>query len=258
MRCPCGVNMVTFTTSPEGRGPYHYYGCRNRREFRGMGPCRQRYIQAHAVEPVIWGFVSSLLKDPERIRVGMDALIDREWAAGTQNANEQSAAWAKKLEECDRLRGAYQDQQAAGLMTLEELASKIKGLEETRKVARAELASLDAREVVAGQLERDRDALLGEWSEMVPEGLDGLTGQERNKVYRMLRLEVTPTKDGFEVTGALCGRLHNETSSPEAETVIGNLPRKASAGKERGYCRHGRRRSAETRLLLQLHGTSIK
>ena len=50
---------------------------------------------------------------------------------------------------------------------------------------------------------------------MVPEDLDNLTGQERNKIYRMLRLEVAPTKEGFKVTGAFMGRLYSRTSSLE-------------------------------------------
>ncbi len=53
-------------------------------------------------------------------------------------------------------------------------------------------------------LERDRDALLESWVSMAPEALDQLTGEERNKVYRMLRLEVTPTHEGFAVSGAFC------------------------------------------------------
>ncbi len=186
-----------------------------------MGHCRQRSIQAKEVEPLVWEFVSNLLKDPERIRVGMDALIDRESEAGCRDSGEQATAWATKLEECDRLRAAYQDQQAAGLMTLEELASKIKGIEETRRLALAELSALEVREARMSELERDRDALLESWSERVPEGLDSLTGQERNKVYRMLRLEVIPTEEGFEVRGALGGRLHNGTSSLEQVPGIG-------------------------------------
>ena len=38
----------------------------------------------------------------------------------------------------------------------------------------------------------------------MPESLDKLTGEERNKVYRMLRLEITPTPEGYEVRGAFC------------------------------------------------------
>jgi hypothetical protein len=110
----------------------------------------------------------------------------------------------KKLEECDRLRRAYQDQQAAGLMTLEELDSRLKGLEETRRLARSELRALEARRERVDDLERDRDALLESWVSTAPRALDELTGAERNKVYRMLRLEVIPTLEGFAVSGAFC------------------------------------------------------
>jgi hypothetical protein len=40
-------------------------------------------------------------------------------------------AWAEKLEECTRLRKGYQQQQAVGLMSLEELGEMLKELEET-------------------------------------------------------------------------------------------------------------------------------
>jgi hypothetical protein len=41
-------------------------------------------------------------------------------------------------------------------------------------------------------------------AEMVPEALDSLTGEEKSRVYRMLRLEVTPTAEGYDVSGAIC------------------------------------------------------
>jgi site-specific DNA recombinase len=204
MRCSCGAVMVTHSTHPHGRYLYHYYSCHKRRELRRMGTCRQRSLRAHEVESAVWEFVSGLLKDPERVRAGMEALIERERAASSRLPAQEAAAWMKKLEECDRFRRAYQDQQAAGLMTLEELGSRLRGLEEVRKTARAELRALEAYEERVSALERDRDALLESWVSMAPEALDKLTGEERNKVYRMLRLEVTPTPEGFAVSGAFC------------------------------------------------------
>ena len=53
------------------------------------------------------------------------------------------------------------DQQAAGLMTLEELGSKLAKLEEPRRVAEAELRALDAREERVSELEADRDVTRG-------------------------------------------------------------------------------------------------
>jgi hypothetical protein len=167
----------------------------------------------------MWAFISDLLKDPERIRAGMEALIEQEQAVNPRDADEQAAAWAKKIAECDQRRGAYQDQQAAGFMTLEELGSKLEGLEETRRTVRAELAALEARKEHVSELKRDRDALLESWTGTVPEALESLTGEERNKVYRMLRLEVTPAPDGYEVTGALSGVLYLGTDGWREATV---------------------------------------
>jgi hypothetical protein len=102
------------------------------------------------------------------------------------------------------LRSAYQDQQAAGLMTLKKLGFKLKDLEQTRKVAEAELATLNAREERARKLEDNRDALMASYVEAVPEALDSLSGVERSRVYEMLGLEVKPDPEGYEVSGVLC------------------------------------------------------
>ncbi len=54
------------------------------------------------------------------------------------------------------------------------------------------------------RLEQDRDALLESMAGMVPEALDVLAGEEEIRIYRMLRLEITPTTEGYAVRGALC------------------------------------------------------
>ena len=223
MRCSCGLKIATQTTranASRGCRPYYYYRC-NRSKDYGYGTCSRKGVPVRTVEPLVWEFVSSLLKSPERIRVGMEALIDREREAGMRRPTEEAATWAEKLEECERLRSAYQDQQAVGLMTLEELGSKLKGLEETRRLTQAELAAVQARKRRVEELERDRDALLDSWVGAVPETLDKLSGEERNKVYRKLRLEVTPSTDGFDVTGALGGFLHSETDATAAVPTPG-------------------------------------
>ncbi len=71
------------------------------------------------------------------------------------------------------------------------------------------------------QLEEDRDALLEAMSETVPGALHDLSGEERNKVYRMLRLEVIPTLEGYAVTGALRASLQNGTDTLEEIPGIG-------------------------------------
>jgi hypothetical protein len=69
----------------------------------------------------------------------------------------------------------------------------------------------------AENLEHDRDALLESMAAKVPEDLDGLTGDQRNKVYRMLGLVITPAAEGLEVTAALNGVLYGLRDGEEAE-----------------------------------------
>ena len=177
LRCGgCGVLMGTHTVRADAAKTgksYHYYKCRTASDYR-HGICSQKMIRAEPVEAKIWGFVSGLLKDPERIQSGMQELIDRERSAGFSDPAQEIAAWSERLEECERLRRAYQDQQAAGLMTLEELRERLGELEDMRKLARVELDAITARRERVAELERDRDALLEEMAAMVPGALDNL------------------------------------------------------------------------------------
>ena len=205
MRCGCGRKMGTRTTESKGH-LFHYYVCKRSPAARKVGECAQRCVRATRVEDIVWRFVYELLNDPNRIRLGIAELIEQEREAGRDDPEREAGLWEEKIAECARLRSAYQDQQAAGLMTLGELASKLAKLEETRMVAQAELAALDAREERVRELEVDRDDLLASYAEVVPEALDALSGEERMRVYEILRLEVEPDPEGYEVSGAFCSK----------------------------------------------------
>jgi hypothetical protein len=85
------------------------------------------------------------------------------------------------------------------------LRAKLTELEDTRSNAQRELEGLRNRQEHVEELERDQDALLEYAAAIVPETLDGLSGTERNKLYRMLRLQVTPFPEGgYRVEGAFC------------------------------------------------------
>jgi hypothetical protein len=95
----------------------------------------------------------------------------------------------------------------------------------TTAMTTAELAALDAREERVRELEADRDALLASYAEVVPEALEGLSGEERMRVYEMLQLEVRPDPEGYEVSGALCNRRPRGTrSSVFAQRIVCRQP----------------------------------
>jgi site-specific DNA recombinase len=204
MRCGCGLKMSTRTAQPKGAPRrYHYYECKRYRSYRETCPSFQKSFRAEKVEETVWSFVSRLLKEPERIKAGMEALIEQEQTNGPRHFAKEEATWAEKIAECSQLRSAYQDQQAAGLMTLEELGAKLKELERTRALAQAELDAITLRKERVEELETNRDVLLESLTSMVPEALNTLEPEERSRIYRMLQLEIIPTPQGLRVSGAL-------------------------------------------------------
>jgi hypothetical protein len=124
MRCACGRLMGTHTIrAQKNKKSYHYYVCKVRYDYN-RGSCTQNHVRAEKVEAVVWSFVSGLLKDPERLRAGMDALITEELSDG-RDPDREARILHERIGECARLRAAYQDQQAAGLMTLDEQAQGV-------------------------------------------------------------------------------------------------------------------------------------
>jgi hypothetical protein len=204
MRCGCGLKMSTRTAQPKGtHRHYHYYECKRYRTSKETCSSFQKSFRAEKVEETVWSFVSCLLKEPERIKAGMEALIEQEQANGPRHFAEVEATWAEKIAECTRLRSAYQDQQAAGLMTLEELGAKLKELDRTRELAQAELDAITLHKKRVEELKANRDALLESLASMVPEALDILEPEERSRIYQMLQLEIIPSPQGLRVSGAL-------------------------------------------------------
>jgi hypothetical protein len=213
--CSCSMCATHATTTKRGRRyAYNYYRCSNRDRY-GLEACANSHKpRADKLEPEVWAFVSDLLKRPELLRAGLEKLIEDERKATRGNPTREAEVWAKKLSEAERKRSAYQDQQAEGLITLDELRTKLAALEETREVARRELAALKEHRERIEDLERDADALLEHYASMVPEALDNLTPEERHRVYKMLRLHVIMYSDGLvEIGGAFGGLLDVRASN---------------------------------------------
>jgi site-specific DNA recombinase len=202
LRCSCGQNMITNTSHHKGEA-YHYYRCKRASAY-GPDACPQRMIRIDRVEPLLRDFVFGVLSDPDTIRRGLDALIQRETEEIREDSTLLAETLSEKLSQNAQTRRAYQDQQAAGLMTLEELAARLEELEDTRKVLEAELAALEHTQQKAKELREDRDTALSSLATSIPEALGGLTGEEINTVYRKLRLKVVPSEEGYDATGVPC------------------------------------------------------
>lgn len=203
MRCTSCGGTMTPHTAKRGEKRYHYYRCNRGAEYR-RGSCKQRMKRATEAEEAMWGFVSRVMKDPGRILLGMDALIEQKRSEMRGDPEREARAWLERLAEVDQERRGYLRLAAKGRMSETELDAALAELEDTRQTAERELEAVGGRREEIEQLERDRDALRASWTAAIPDNLDRLTPEGRNALYHKLRLEMQPKEDGFEVTGPFC------------------------------------------------------
>ena len=188
-----------------------------------MREAGRRLPRADALEPRIWGFVSGLLLNPDRLRSGLQAVIENEEGSSRGNPQRELELWHERLREAERMRSGYQDLAARGLLTYEELGSKLAALEETRETAHRELEALRGRREELERLKGDRDAVLEQYADLTVEALDALSPEQRNRLYKMLKLNVVLRDDGMpEVSGAFCGNL--EMPGDESSYTKNDIP----------------------------------
>jgi site-specific DNA recombinase len=203
----CGSRMTAETawaSRVSTKKVYFYYKCPKYRRGGSEACLNNTGYRAEKVEPLVWGFVSDLLKDPERLRGGLEEMIERERDEVRGDPDQKAKVWANKLAAAVDKRARLQDMAAEGLITFDELGTKLMALEEERELARRKLQALEDHRTRLRDLERDKDALLDRYTGLLPEALDNLAPEERHDVYRMLKLRVTMHPDRMlEVSGVL-------------------------------------------------------
>jgi polyhydroxyalkanoate synthesis regulator phasin len=80
-------------------------------------------------------------------------MIEEERNSLQGDSEREVKARLNELAEADRMRSGYQELAAKGLMTLDELGTKLQELEETSKTARRELEALSRRRKKMAELE---------------------------------------------------------------------------------------------------------
>lgn len=200
----CGRRMAHHSVLARNkRYHYHYYRCRGNGQVGGDCP-QNKHVKAEQIEADVWEFVSGLLLDPDRLATGLEAMIDEERQALRGDPEREVMVWFDKIAETDTKRTRYQDMAAEGLITFEELRSRLAELEEIRAVAERSLSELKRRRERIESLEQDKSSLLESYATMVPDALANLSGEERHHIYQMLRLKVYIGLDGdADIQGAI-------------------------------------------------------
>ena len=67
---------------------------------------RKRH-RADEVEPRVWNLVAGLLKDPERLKSGLEEMIEQERAGLRGDPNQEAKSWLERLAEVYEERRGY-------------------------------------------------------------------------------------------------------------------------------------------------------
>jgi hypothetical protein len=138
--------------------------------------------------------VQDLISTPDKLQAQLDAAIAAE---STRNPDKDMTTWVGVVEDCDRKRAAYQDQQAAGPMTLDELADKLRALEGTKATAEDHLSNARAGQDRVEELRTTKKAMLEAYTAGIQhDGIRYFSPEMRREIYESLRLGVTVAADG--------------------------------------------------------------
>ena len=199
LRCAeCGRAMSPRTAG----GKYFYYACHAGPHKRYPGCGAKKFHPASALEERVWGEVSAILSNPEKLRAGLDEMIERERSLSAGDPEKEAAALNRRLGDINDRRGRYQEMAAVELIDFDELRERLAELNVAREGAQRALTAARHRVDQLARLENNRAALISEYAGAAPEALSALSPEERHRVYRMMRLEVSlaPTGD-IEMVG---------------------------------------------------------
>jgi chromosome segregation ATPase len=144
-------------------------------------------------EAEVWEEVSSLLKEPERLRAGIERYIEQEHRGDPER---EMRVWAKRLADVDAKRSRYQDMAAEGLTDFDELRAKLDALETDRKTAARELEAVRDKAEHLASLKFKTEALIEAYSRKARLGLDLYTPQDRFDAYKALGAKLIAHPDG--------------------------------------------------------------
>src|SRR5215204_6700104 len=72
---------------------HHYYYCRNHHKHGDAECTHRKNHRASDFEGRVWDLISGLLKDPERLRAGLDEMIEAERAGMRGDPEAEALAW---------------------------------------------------------------------------------------------------------------------------------------------------------------------
>jgi hypothetical protein len=203
IRCAdCGRAMSVNYIRAKGRG---YYRCTGRYNGGIENRCsRGHTVRAEGAEARVWEFVSGILTNPQRLTRGLEKMLENE---RQPSAEENKSSWLKRIAEIDLKQERLLDLHLDGDITTEQFRAKSAELEETRAAAEGQLEAARSRLTRLEDIERSKEALISRYAALVPQALIELTSEEKNRIYKMMHLQVLAQRDGTLIADWGCNVL---------------------------------------------------
>ncbi len=182
----------------------------------------RRYFRAETIEARAFEAVRWALAHPEELRADLDRMIELHSKVGGGDPDRESRHWLRRLEEAANKRYRFQHAYAEGVISLEDLGSRLRELKEMEDTAHRELSNLRSRQERMVHLKHDRDVLLEDYASQSPQALDSLMPEQRHHLYKMLRLKVWLAKSGdleIEMAGVLVDGLDGSSSLTQGTSL---------------------------------------
>jgi len=97
-----------YRTKSGKKGVICYYRCREANRRKETCP-NNKSIRSDKAHPEVWELISGLLSDPERLRKGLDAMIEEERGALRGDPEREVKVWFERLAALERKRCGYLD-----------------------------------------------------------------------------------------------------------------------------------------------------
>lgn len=126
----------------------------------------------------------------------------RVWSGGARAplqlaaSSENEASWLRRLSDIDRKQERLLDLHLDGGITTAQFRAKSAELKEARATVESQIEASRSRLARIEDVERDKDALISHYASLMPQGLADLSPEERNRVYKMMRLRVLTDREG--------------------------------------------------------------
>jgi DNA-binding transcriptional regulator PaaX len=94
-----------------------------------------------------------------------------------------------------------------GDITAEQFRAKSAELEEVRAAAEGQLEAARSHLAHLKDIERSKEALISHYAPLVPQTLNELSSEEKNRIYKMMHLQVLAQRDGTLIADWGCNVL---------------------------------------------------